>query len=218
MDTTVLPATRRTHLGTKYTRRLRQHGKLPAIIYGHGETPEPITLEAHDVKVALLHHSRLVEVDVEGDRQRHLIKAVQYDHLGTNPIHVDLVRVAMDERVHVKVGVTVKGTPAGAAEGGTLEHLLTEIEIECLVTSIPEELTVNVNDLAIGGSVTVADLRLPEGVKVLADPDEKIAICREPTVAPAEEEAEVEGEETAEVEPEVIGRAKEEEEGGEGEK
>jgi large subunit ribosomal protein L25 len=214
MDTVVLPATRRKVVGSKHSQRLRQHGQLPAIVYGHGERPEAIALQAHDVEVALLHHSRLVQLDVEGTKQQYLIKAVQYDHLGTTPIHVDLMRVSMDERVTVQVTIELKGTPKGAAEGGHLDQLMDAVEVECLVTAIPESFRANVNNLGIGDAVSVGDIELPPGVKLLTDPEEKIAICREPTVAREVEEEEIEAVE-GEAEPEVIGREKEEESEGE---
>ena len=209
MESVIIPAKRRKVVGSKHSRRLRQQGHLPAIVYGHGEAPETISLQAHDVELALLHHSRLVELDVEGKKEKYLIKAVQYDHLGTTPIHLDLMRVSMDERVTVQVTVELKGTPKGASEGGHLDQLLDSIEVECLVTAIPESFRANVNDLGIGDAIAAGDVELPQGVTLLTDPEEKIVICREPTVAREAEEEEGEPTEGS-AEPEVIGREKSE--------
>jgi len=97
MEVAKLPAKRRTHLGSKHTRRVRQQGQIPAIIYGHNETPIPIAVDAHEVEVLLAHHSRVINIDLDNQQAQYLIKAVQYDHLDTTPIHLDLMRVNMDE-------------------------------------------------------------------------------------------------------------------------
>ena len=99
MEVTTLPATRRTHLGSKHTRRIRQRGQIPAIIYGHQQAPVAIALDAHEVENLLHHHSRVIGVDLENQSDQYLIKAVQYDHLDTTPIHLDLVRVNLSVRL-----------------------------------------------------------------------------------------------------------------------
>jgi len=210
MQTETLTATRRKMLGSKHTRRLRNAGKCPAVIYGHGEAPESITLEQHDVEVALLHHSRLLDLNIEGSAQQYLIKAVQYDHLGNTPLHLDLMRVSADERVEVKVEVVLKGVPKGANEGGVLMQLINDLEIECPVTSIPNSIRGDINHLDIDDVLTVADLKLPPGVIALVDAEERVAVVQPPAV---EKETEEEADEAAEegaAEPEIIGRKTEE--------
>ncbi len=209
MEQSKMVATKRTRLGSKHTRRLRQTGQIPAIIYGHGQNPLSISLNAHDLEIALHHHVRVLELDLEGAKEQYLIKAVQYDYLETTPIHLDLVRVDLNEKVQVTVEIELKGTPAGATEGGVLTQLLTSIDVECAVTAIPEELRPNVAHLGINDSLFVKDLELPKGVVPLNDLEEKVATCRLPSAA--EEATEEEGEEGA-AEPEMIGRSKEEEE------
>jgi large subunit ribosomal protein L25 len=206
METLILAGTHRTNVGTKYTRRLRAAGKTPVIIYGHGQEPEAIALNTHDVHQALEQHSRLLAVEVEGRKEQYLIKAVQYDYLGTHPIHVDLMRVSMDERVRVQVEIVLRGTPKGAADGGVLTQTLSAVELECLVTAIPESLRVSVAHLGMGDALAVKDIEAPPGVTILADPDTRVAACSAPMAAP--EPVEEAAETTAE--PEVIGRAKEE--------
>ena len=206
MENAVLPATRRTQLGTKYTRRIRQRGQIPAIIYGHKEAAIPIALDAHEVENLLHHHSRVIQVNLDNKSEQFLIKAVQYDHLDTTPIHLDLVRVDMNERVEVEVEVVLRGTPAGAHDGGVLLQPVNRVLVECVVIAIPEEIRHSVVDLGLGGTIHAKDLHLPPGVTLLTDADEMIAVCREPTAAVEEEEVEaVEGEEGGE--PQVIGRA-----------
>jgi large subunit ribosomal protein L25 len=204
-----LAATRRKLLGTKHTRRIRQSGQLPAIVYGHGEEPVPIALDQKLVENALHHHERLLHVELDGKHEQFLVKAVQYDHLGTAPLHLDLMRVDLDERVTVSVELELRGTPKGAAEGGVLQQLISEVEVECIVTAIPEQIRHSVIDLGLNQMVHLGDLKLPEGVKIVGDPSAIVAVCRIPTEAPAATEEVVEGE--APAEPEVIKRAPSEE-------
>jgi large subunit ribosomal protein L25 len=208
MDISTLKATPRTTLGSHAARRERERGRVPAILYGHKETPEPITLDAHDVEVALAHGARVLTLDLEGRQSQYLIKEVQHDYRSSIPVHMDLMRVAMDERVTVTVPVELRGTPKGAAEGGVLEQMLSEVEVECVVTQIPETLRVVVSNMAVNDVLFVRDLPLPPGVTIQHEPDERVA-----TVRVLAEEA-VSAEEGAEesTQPEVIGRAKAEEE------
>lgn len=215
METATLKGTRRSKIGTRYARRLRAAGQLPAIIYGHGETPESIALPAHDTLVELHHGARILEVDVEGTKTKYLIKAVQYDHLGTAPVHLDLMRVNLDEEVTVQVGIEPRGTAKGLADGGVLELLLPMIEVRCLVRNIPETIRPNVTDLGVDDSLLIGDLELGEGVEATAAADDKVAIVRL-LAEEAEEEEKPEGEEEAQ--PEVIGRAKKDDEPAEGSK
>lgn len=204
MQVSTLSATRRKHLGSKHTRRVRQRGQIPAIIYGHNEEPIPIALDAHDINVVLSHHARVVGIDLDRQSGQYLIKSVQYDHLQTRPIHLDLMRVDLDEKVEVEVEVVLKGTPKGAHDGGILLQPVNMIRVACVVTAIPEDIKYSVVELKLGESVKVRDLQLPEGVTALDDPEEIIAICREPA---AEVEVPVEAEaEAAPAEPEVIGK------------
>ena len=214
MQTEVLTATKRKTLGSKHTRRLRSAGKCPAVIYGHGEDPETVTLEQHDVEVALLHHSRVLELNIEGSAQQYLIKAVQYDHLGSTPLHLDLMRVSADERVEVKVEVVLKGVPKGVNEGGVLMQLSNDLEIECPVTSIPDSIRGDVGELNIDDVLTVGDLKLPPGVKAMVDADERVAVVQPPAVEQETDEEAGEGAEGGSAEPEIIGRKKEDDEGG----
>ena len=207
MEATTLKANRRDERGKKRNRRQRAAGVMPAIIYGHGEAPESIAFEAHDVLLELQHGARVLNVEVEGKTGQYLLKEVQYDHLGTHPVHLDLMRVDLTEKVRVKVGIELKGTPKGIAEGGVLDHPVAQIEVECLVTDIPETLHPSVKHLGVGDVLLAKDLELPPRVTLVTDPNERIAAVRvlaEQAVAPAVEGAEA-------VQPEVISRGKIEE-------
>lgn len=210
MESTVIQAKRRTEIGTRAARRDREAGLIPGIIYGHGETPETVSLPKRELLVELGHGSRVLELDIEGTKAPYLIKVIQYDYLDTNPIHIDLMRVDADERVKVTVGLELRGEPRGLSEGGILDQRLASIEIECLVGQIPETLHPSVSQLGLGESLTIGDLELPDGVVALLAADERIATLRAPAVeTDADEDAEDSAEGSAQ--PELIGRSKEEE-------
>jgi large subunit ribosomal protein L25 len=202
--------------GTRAARRVRAEGRLPAIIYGHGEEPVAISLLRHDVEVALAHGARTMEVEIDGQTAPYLIKNVQYDYLGTTPIHMDLTRVDLTERVKVRVGIEPRGVPKGTHEGGVLDLVMAHVEVECLVTAIPDTLHPVVTELDLGESLLVKDLQLPEGVVALADPEDRVATVRVLAVHAAEvAEAETEEGEEKEAEPERIGRVRKDEEAAE---
>lgn len=216
MEMVTLKGERRKELGTRATKALRATGMIPVIIYGHGEPPEAVSLQLHDVRVALAHGARTLQVKRgRTKKKQYLIKEVQYDHLGQTPIHLDLTRVDLDERVKVRVGIELRGVPKGVSEGGVLDQYMADLEVECLVTEIPETLHPLVIELALGDSLLVKDVELPAGVFALAEADERVATVRTLAEAPESEASEEAEKKTAQ--PEVIGRVrKEEEEGGKG--
>ncbi len=108
----LLKATARTTRGTRKSRALRAKNQIPGIIYGHGKTPEPVTLDQHEVQLLVSHGERLLEIDIDGQKQNALVKEVQYDPMGNEVLHIDLARVDLDERVEVTVAVRLRGTPA----------------------------------------------------------------------------------------------------------
>ena len=201
-----IKASKRTELGTRGARILRKAGLIPAIIYGHGKDPVPVTVSRHDMEVLVAHHERLLGIELEGqETENTLIKDIQYDTYGQEILHVDLGRVNLDERVTVTVPIVLRGTPAGVNEGGVLNQSAATVSLECPVRSIPTEIRMSVTAMAIGEARFMRDLPLPEGA-VLAE-DEGTIVCSLSIIeeaAPAEEE----GEEGAE--PEVIGEKKEE--------
>jgi len=208
VEALMLKAERRKQSGTRSARKLRETGMVPAIIYGHQEEPVAVQMNYHDLALELHHHHKLLEVVLEGKKVQALVKDVQYDHLGDKVIHVDLTRVSLDERVQVTVQIVLRGTPAGASEGGVLEKVMSEIELECQVTNIPEELRVPVNHLQVGDTITAGELELPEGSRLVTEPDSLVATV---TVMAEEEEAE-EAAAEEEAEPEVISKKPSEEE------
>lgn len=197
----ILKAKKRDRVGSRMSRKIRSQGLLPAIIYGHQQEPVSIQLIYHDFALELQHHHRLLDIDLDGKQEKLLVKDIQYDHMGDKIVHVDLARVRLDERVQVTVTVELKGIPVGVSEGGTLEQALMGVELECLVTSIPESIRVKVADLKLGQHLLAKDLELPAGAKLITDPESLVAIVRAKTEE-VEEVAPAAAEESAE--PEVI--------------
>jgi len=190
----------RKELGSRANRRLREAGMLPGVIYGHKEAIIPVTLGKKEVVDHLSRGAHLFDLSLDGKNEKVLVKEVQYDHLGMEVIHVDFARVSLDEKVKVTVPVELKGNPKGEADGGVLQQIIKELEVECLVTEIPDAIRHNITDMALNDVVHISDLKLPPGVKVLQDGELLVATVKEileVAATPAEEGA---------AEPEVIGR------------
>lgn len=213
-DTLVLQAELREQMGKKQTARLREKGKLPAVVYGHGKDPVSITIDAHDFVEGLHHGHRIFEVKLAKGKETLLVKDLQYDHLGKNVIHADLVRVDLSERVTVTVPIELRGTAKGTHEGGIVDQSLDHLEVECVVSSIPEVIAISVKELGVDEAIHARDVVLPDGVMLKTNPDAMICICHLPKVkAAAEEEEAVEAPEG----PEVITERVSEEESSESE-
>ena len=202
-----LTAKVRQELGSRRNKRLRDAGFVPGVIYGHKEAVVPVTLPKKELVGHLNHGAHLFSLALDGKSENVLVKDVQWDHLGIEVLHVDFTRVDLNERVEVTVPLILKGEPKGEAEGGVLTQVISDIQIECLVTQIPEDIKHNVSDMGLNDVVHISDLKLPDGVRAIQDPDQIVA-----TVKEVAEEAPAEVAEGA-AEPEVIGKV---EEGAEG--
>lgn len=209
-DRMTLKAQVRDSKGTRHSQALRNSGKLPAVVYGHKQDPVSIAIDMHDFIEALHHGHRLFDIDVDGKNEPMLVKELQYDHFGRAVIHADLIRVDLKEKVTVQVQLELKGTPAGAAEGGILDQHLDAVEIECLVTEIPDVIEVSVKELNVGDSLHVSDVKLNPGFKMVTDAEALIANCH--VVSEVETTEELEEEMPAE--PELVGEKDEQGEEG----
>ena len=194
----------RPELGSRKNKRLRDAGFVPGVIYGHKEAVVPVTLPKKELVGHLNKGAHLFALAVDGTNENVLVKDVQYDHLGIEVLHVDFARVDLNERVEVTVPLVLKGEPKGAAEGGVLQQNVADLEIECLVTQIPNEIRYNVSEMALDAVLHIKDIPLPDGVRALQDED--LVVAQLKTI---EEEAAAPSEEGA-AEPEVIGRKPEE--------
>ena len=201
----LLNVERRDTRGKRNARRARRKGILPAVLYGHGEEAVSLALSVEQFETAVRHGARLVKLAGAVDEQA-FVRAIQWDTWGTHVLHVDFTRVSEHEKVKVRVAVEIRGEAPGLKAGGVVKQNLHEVEIECEATAIPEKLLVNINQLQMGQAVTVAQMELPPGILVFAEPETVVVECAEPVEI---EEVAAPG---AEAEPEVIGRKKEEEE------
>jgi large subunit ribosomal protein L25 len=207
----ILKVERRTATGKRNNWRLRCQGILPGILYGHGEEPIMVSMPADQLRATLRHGQKVVELAGDASGQA-LLQDVQWDAFQQHLIHVDLLRVDASQRVTVEVPLLLRGEAPGEHEGGLVEHLVHYVEIETSPANIPEALHININRLALHGSMTVGDIfDLPQGATLVTDAQLPAVQCVEPAVEPEEEAA------AAVAEPEVIGRKAAEEEEAEGE-
>ncbi|MGQ9473058.1 MAG: 50S ribosomal protein L25 [Candidatus Caldatribacteriaceae bacterium] len=204
--------------GKSGSRRLRKSGWIPAVLYsqnsGNGET-DLVKLKAKDFEKVLIsrrasHH--LLSLSLEGEEKKGIIKEIQRNPLKNEIWHIDFYEVKSDQKISLSVPVVVKGEAKGVKEGGILEIVTTELEIECLPEAIPEAIVVEVSNLEIGDAIHVRDLVVPEGIVVAESPDEVVVVVTPPETI---EEAVASEEET--VEPKVISKGKAEKEEARGE-
>lgn len=209
-ETVVLTTEKRQGRGKRVARHLRADGKVPGVIYGHKEETVPVTLSEHDLAQAIRHGARVVDLKTDKGVETAQIVELQWDHLGKEILHVDFKRVSRDEKIKVDVRIELRGTAPGVSGGGVLDQPLHTLHIECLAVAIPDTIRVSIAELQLDTALHVKDVKAPEGVKILNDPEAIVVQVKAPLaeLEPAAAEA-VPGA----AEPEVIGRKVEEEEG-----
>ena len=188
-------------------RRLRKTGKIPAVLYGHGEGTLMLSISSQELNNVIRAGNHVVKLK-GGVDDTALIKDIQWDPMGSDVLHLDLSRVAAGEAVQVTLSVELKGVAPGTKSGGTLRHRVHEIDVECPADKVPEKIEININELQLDQSITAGEIEIPEGAKLLIADDEVVVQC---VVVEAAEEPEP-GDESVAAEPEVIGRKKEDEE------
>jgi large subunit ribosomal protein L25 len=213
MKTIELNVERRTGSGKGAARKTRAGGKIPAVVYGAGKPTVSVQLERRELTDAFragAGENAIFLLKLSGsDQSRHaMIREFSRDPVSREPLHIDFVRVLMDEKVRVKVPIEVTGVALGVkTEGGILDYVTREVEIECLPGNIPEHLPIDVSALAIGDALRISDLPGVEGVVIVDDP-EKVLVhvthaTKEPEPAAAAEAAAAEP-----TEPEVLKKGK----------
>jgi large subunit ribosomal protein L25 len=172
----VLSIKRREKVGTRYNNRLREAGSIPAVVYGRGKDPVSIAVNFRDFTRLVVKGEKIFRLDVPADndleaQQMVLLRDLQFDYLGTNIVHADFTRVSLKDRIHSLVPVHLIGEAVGLKQAGAiLVHPVTEVNIECVVTDLPEYIELNVAALEVGQSITAADLKLPKSdMKMLTD-------------------------------------------------
>lgn len=194
-DLIALRADARPGTGKGAARRLRSEGRVPAIAYGSGVAPTPLSVDA----LALYHvlhtaagENAVINLEVDGDSHLALAREIQRHPVRREVVHVDFVTVDRTVAVHVDVPLHLEGEPVGVTEGGVLSQAAMTLEIEVLPLEVPNSLTVDVSGLAIGDRITAGEVALPDGVTLLTDPEAVILSVTLPTVEEEPEEEEVE--------------------------
>lgn len=194
METT-LNLTTRHDSGKGVARKLRRAGRVPGVIYGGGEEPVPVSMETREA----LHLFQSISVEntildlMVDDREaeRALVREVQTHPYRTELLHVDFLRVQRGVAIEVNIPVHVTGVPAGARDGGVLEHIVHDITVKCVPSRIPEAIEVDVSHLETGDVLRVVDLEMPEAVENLADPQQAVCAVSVPRGPELDEEEDI---------------------------
>jgi large subunit ribosomal protein L25 len=218
MAEVTLEVSGRDGTGKSAVRKLRQQGKVPGVVYGGHRDPVAIIVDRKAITDLIQKSEHGVRsvflLKMAGtDQQRHaMIKDIQIDPINRKLMHVDFIRVVMDEVVRVSVPVVITGSPIGVREGGLLDFQVRELHVECLPKAIPDKVEIDISELGIHHYFRISDLPLPEGVKVLDDPN-RVVVGVTHQRAEVVPEVPVEGAvEVVPAEPEVISRGKKVEE------
>lgn len=201
----------REETGKNANRRARAAGKIPAVVYGGGKESVSIVIDRKTLLDTMKGHSGENPIFLLklGDKERHaMIRNMEVDPVSRQVIHIDFQRVVMDQKIRVTVPVEIVGTAFGVkTEGGMLDFVTREVHVECLPGDIPKHLEVDVTDIHVGQHVEAKDLKLPEGVTLLDDPDKVIISLGHGRLETADEAAAA----AERAEPEVIKKTKAEE-------
>jgi large subunit ribosomal protein L25 len=205
----------REDFGKNAARRTRRSGRIPGIVYGGGGPVIPVSVDPEKIREILHSESgrnAIFTLEVRGKAPaRAMIREWQCEPIRWGLLHVDLVRIALDAKLRLKVAIHVTGEPQGVkVQGGIFEFMLREVEVECLPDDIPEAITVDVSPLTLGQNLRVSELPIGPNVKLLTDPNRVVAHV---VTIKVEEEKPAEVAEVAPAEPEVIRKGKAEEEG-----
>ena len=196
----ILKTETQRELGTRPSRRLRRTGQVPGVVYGLGGDSVAVAVDARELRSALTTDAglnALLTLEVDGDRQLSLIKDLQHHPVRNEVIHVDFIRVDADVAVEVEVRVVLEGDATAVTnEDGVVDQAAFTIAVLAKPEAIPNELTIDISEMAMGDTVRAGDLELPEGVELAGDPEELVASTSirviEIEAPEVDEEAEVE--------------------------
>jgi large subunit ribosomal protein L25 len=201
-DRPTLEVEDRTERGTRATKRLRREGYVPGVVYGGTgqENATSFKVNARTLRHVLIDGSALIDLQVDGKTLPVIVKDRQLDPVRDELIHIDLLEVRLDEKIQTQVGVNLEGIEEapGVKEGGVLEHVTHQLNIEALPTAIPEAIVIDVSGMEIAATMHLSEIAAPEGVEFLDDPEETIIAT---VVVPTE----VEEPEEIEEETELVG-------------
>jgi ribosomal protein L25, Ctc-form len=215
MEEINLLAQARKEVGRSKVKSLRTKGAIPGVVYGEGKKSQAISVDKKTFLRILKSQKGenvIINLSIAADEKKSkeipvLIKELQHDPVSDELIHIDFNQISLTKEIKVKVPIVAKGEPVGVKQdGGSLAHLLWDLEVECLPTEIPAHIEVDVSNLLIGDAIHVKDLIVPKKVKVLHEPDLVVLSVAPPVKEVLPEEAAVEG---APTEPEVLKEKKE---------
>jgi large subunit ribosomal protein L25 len=175
MEQRVLSIEIRDKVGKGVCRRLRNAGMVPAIVYGKGIDPVPVSVGKKELLTVVageggLNHLLTLKGGGSLDGNLVIVADLTRECLKGDPVHVDLHRIKMEEKIKVKVPVSLKGVAKGVKEGGLLDFLMHSIELECLPAEIPEHIEVDITNLGLGSSLHISDITVSAGLKILDEP------------------------------------------------
>lgn len=172
-STPVLSASKRERLGTRYSQREREAGRLPIVVYAKGVEPLSLSVDAREAKRAINKGEKIFRMDLAGvfDKQTVLLKDVQFDYLGTEIVHADFAKVSLTDRIRARVPIHLIGEAPGLKQAGAiLMHPTNEVVVECVVTELPEFIEVSLGTLDVGHAITAGEVTLPgKGMKMITD-------------------------------------------------
>lgn len=216
MDNVSIVVHKRDVTGSRAARRMRKSGLIPGVLYGHGKDAVLIAVEPHALREALSTSAgthAVLDVTFEGQKRGHkaIVKQLDLDRVKSNVVHVDLQEIRLDETIETSVAIRFEGEARGVKAGGMLDEAVREVTVKGVVTAIPEHLVLDITELDMNETLKVADLQVPEGIEVLADPEDVLCSVLPPRKVEVEEGAEVEeAAEVAAAEPELVGKKEDE--------
>ena len=173
----------RESVGKKSTKAIRRDGKIPSTLYFKGDEPESIAIDKIELYKALKSDQRVYEVELGGESQYVMVKAVQYHPVTDEIIHLDFMRVRRSEKMTISVPLVLVGKPIGVVEGGILSQALNQIEISCFPTNVPDQIEVNVDKMELNSSISVADVSIDDKeVEILSSSEINVATITAPSV------------------------------------
>jgi large subunit ribosomal protein L25 len=205
-QSTKLSISEREVSNSRSTRRLRRQGQVPGVLYGGGDDAVPFTVDERELRHALAARGAVIELQLGGDATPAVLKDAQRHPVRGHTMHVDFLRVNLNVAIHAVVALELVGgeDAPGTIEGGVLEHVTREVNIEALPNDIPERLQVDVSSMQINDTLTLSAVTAPEGVTILDDPDETVIATLTPPKLQADLEA-LDEEAALEQETELVG-------------
>jgi large subunit ribosomal protein L25 len=183
--------------GSRAARRLRRSGRVPGVVYGGGGESTGFDVDARELRLALASSGAVLDLSVDGKKATPVVlKEAQRDHVRGETIHVDFLRVRLDEAIHAVVPLELTGTEdaPGVKEGGVLEQITRELNVEALPTAIPESILHPVGEMQIGETIALSAVAVPKGVTLLDDLEETVIATLSPPRLQVEQEEEIEAE------------------------